>query len=246
MGPGHYGEDDVRAGAKALAGWIEPRPPFGSPQTGAFVPRRAYGGPVTFLGKTARFDAEAVVDRILQQSATAPFITAKVLEHFVVPKPAPAYVNRLATNFRNSKYDLKTLFRDVFTSDEFTAAQSYRALVKSPTEFMVSTAKALQAPQLAKLIVASGPGMGQMLFDPPDVGGWPNNDIWIDSNNVIARVNFVTSALKQVQAPPAVSDAQKLHLDGVLSPATADLLRQAGDDSARWFLLLASPEFQLK
>jgi uncharacterized protein (DUF1800 family) len=246
MGAGNFSEDDVRAGAKALAGWTEPRPPYDGPVPGVFNPRRAYNGPVTLLGKTARFDAESVIDRILAQDATAPFIAGKVLAHFMTPKPDAGYVKRLADGFRKSKYDLKTLFRDLFKSQEFGAASSYRALVKAPTEFMISAAKALQAPQLARPIVASGPGMGQMLFDPPDVGGWPNNDIWIDSNNVIARVNFVTAALNQLKTPPPAHDAHQHQLDGVLSPATAQLLNQASDDTARWFLVLASPEFQLK
>jgi hypothetical protein len=37
-----------------------------------------------------------------------------------------------------------------------------------------------------------------------------------------------------------------VHLDGVLSPQTASLLNEAADDRARWFITLASPEFQLK
>jgi uncharacterized protein (DUF1800 family) len=246
MGAGNFGEDDVRAGAQALAGWTEPRPPYDGPVPGVFNPRRAYNGAVTLLGQTARFDTQSVIARILAQDATAPFIVGKVLANFVTPKPDAGYVKRLADGFRKSKYDLKTLFRDVFKSPEFSAASSYRALVKGPTEFMVGAAKALQTPQLARLIVASGAGMGQMLFDPPDVGGWPNNDVWIDSNNVIARVNFVTAALNQVKTPPPAHDAHQRQLEAVLSPATAQLLNQASDDTARWFLVLSSPEFQLK
>jgi uncharacterized protein (DUF1800 family) len=246
MGAGNFSEDDVRAAARALAGWTEPRPPYDRPATGVFNPRRAFNGAVTLLGKTGRLDTEAVIDRILAQDATAPFIVGKVLQDFVTPKPDAAYVTRLAGGFRKSGYDLKSLFSDIFKSPEFTAAASYRALVKSPTEFMVGAAKALQASQLARQIVASGGGMGQMLFDPPDVGGWPNNDVWIDSNNVIARVNFVTAAVNQVKSPPPAYDAHQRQLDGVLSPATAQLLSQARDDAARWFLVLASPEFQLK
>jgi uncharacterized protein (DUF1800 family) len=89
--------------------------------------------------------------------------------------------------------------------------------------------------------------MGQSLFDPPDVGGWPNNESWISSNTVVERVNFVTAALGQVKtALPPASDAARTQLDGVLSPQTATLLNQATDDRARWFITLASPEFQLK
>ena len=74
---------------------------------------------------------------------TAALIAGKVAQHFVTARPATTYVNGLADTFRRSKYDMKTLMRAVLTSPEFTADQSYRSLVKSPTEFMVHTARAL-------------------------------------------------------------------------------------------------------
>ena len=89
--------------------------------------------------------------------------------------------------------------------------------------------------------------MGQSLFDPPDVNGWPSNEAWISSNTVVERVNFATAALGQVKGSlPSVSKAVHRHLDGVLSPQTSTLLNQTADDRARWFVVLASPEFQLK
>jgi uncharacterized protein (DUF1800 family) len=137
--------------------------------------------------------------------------------------------------------------RAVFTSPEFSSAQSYRTLVKSPTDFMVHAARALGATNLSKLIAGAGSGMGQSLFDPPDVGGWPNNESWISSNTVVERVNFVTAALGQIKTLlPSAKDAPRQQLDGVLSSQTASLLNQAADDRARWFITLASPEFQLK
>jgi uncharacterized protein (DUF1800 family) len=79
------------------------------------------------------------------------------------------------------------------------------------------------------------------------VNGWPTNDSWISSNTVVERVNFVTAAMNQVKRSlPSASNAPRTHLDGVLSPQTAKLLNQAADDRARWFITLASPEFQLK
>jgi uncharacterized protein (DUF1800 family) len=265
MGVGSYQEDDVRAAARALAGWTEPRPTsfttvtldaknnvtrrygvYDQPAIGVFMPNRAdKGGPVKFLGKTDRYDTQKLIDRILAQPATAVFIARKVVEHFVSARVDDAYVRRLGDKFRASKYDVKALMRAVFTSPEFTADQSYRALVKSPTEFMVHTLRALNAPQLSKLAVQSAANLGQVLFDPPDVGGWPNNDSWISSNTVIARVNFVSQALGQLRSLPPGAVAPR-HLDTVLSPQTAQLLNQATDDQSRWLLALASPEFQLK
>jgi uncharacterized protein (DUF1800 family) len=111
---------------------------------------------------------------------------------------------------------------------------------------MVSALKALKAPQLSKVVLDAAQNMGQTLFDPPDVGGWPNNDGWISSNTVIARVNFVTTALGRLRSLPAGKDVHQLHLDGVLSAGTAKLLSQATDDRTRWMVALMAPEFTLK
>jgi uncharacterized protein (DUF1800 family) len=268
MGAGNYTEQDVRESAKALAGWQQPPPDsiatvtvdkvkmvtrklpvFTNQRPGVFNQRRAYKGSVTFLGQTGPLDSQGVIDRILAHPATANFVASKVAEHFVTYQPLASYVARLADSFRRSRYDMKTLMRAVFTSPEFTADSSYRALLKSPTEFMVHGAHALGTASagVSKLIAAAGSGMGQSLFDPPDVSGWPNNAAWISSNTVVERVNFATLALAQVKGsvPPA-TDVARTHLDGVLSPQTTNLLKQAPDDRTRWFITLASPEFQLK
>ena len=264
MGPGNYSEDDVRQSAKALAGWQLPTPDsyatvtvangvtrrlpvYTTQKPGVFNARRAFKGSVTYLGKTGALDTQGVVDRILTQPATAQFIATKVVQHFVAAQPDAGYVKTLADAFRRNNYDMKTLMRAVFTSPEFSSAQSYRTLVKSPADFMVHAARALGATNLSKLIAGAGSGMGQSLFDPPDVSGWPNNESWISSNTVVERVNFVSSALGQMKtALPSATDAPRAQLDGVLSPQTASLLNQAADDRARWFITLASPEFQLK
>src|ERR1700687_5056148 len=266
MGAGNYSEEDVRSSPKALAGWQQPPPDstatvtvdkakmvtqklpiYSTQKPGIFNARRAYKGTVTFLGHTGPLDTQGVLDSILAQKATAPFIAAKVAQHFVTSQPSTLYVARLGDTFRRSKYDMKTLMRAVFTSPEFTADASYRALLKTPTEFMVHGARALGATNLSKLVVAGGSGMGQSLFDPPDVNGWPNNASWISSNTVVERVNFVTLALAQAKGSlPSSTDAARIHLDGVVGPQTAKLLNQAPDERTRWFVTLASPEFQLK
>jgi uncharacterized protein (DUF1800 family) len=264
MGAGNYTEDDVREGARALAGWQIPRPDsyaevavngnvtrrrpvFPSQRPGVFNSKRAYSGSVTFLGQHGALDTQGVINRILAQDATAPLIAGKLVRHFVTPRPSDGYVSRLAETFRRSRYDMKTLMRSIFRSPEFLDDTTYRSLVKSPIEFMIHAARALHAASAARLIATSGSGMGQTLFDPPDVNGWPNNEAWISTNTVVERVNFVTTALAQSdRALPPPTDAIHRHLDGVLSPQTADLFNHAADDRARWFITLASPEFQLK
>src|SRR5438477_8062243 len=133
MGAGNYSEEDVRQGALALTGWQLPRPDSTAPakgtgrllpvytsqKSGVLNPRRAYNGSVTYLGKTGALDTQGVIDRILAQASTAPFITTRVLQHFVTRQPSSSLVTPLGDAFRRSKYGLKTLMRSLFTRDEF-------------------------------------------------------------------------------------------------------------------------------
>jgi uncharacterized protein (DUF1800 family) len=268
MGVGTFTEDDVRAGAKALAGWREPmtqamvdalvaraqqqgRPAprnlvADTTKSGVFEQSRAFRGNVTYLGVTKQWDTNAVLDRIMQQDSVAPYIARKVLREFVMQDPPDPYVDRIAAGWKRSGYDVKTLMRDVFASPEFTQPAAYRSLVKSPTEVMVHIARALEAPQLARTIAQSGAGMGQALYDPPEVGGWPSNASWVSSNNVLTRVNFVVTTVNAMQKLPPFGSAHQTHVDGIVSERTAELLNSATDDQTRWLILLASPEFQLK
>lgn len=269
MGPEAFTEDDVRVGATALSGWREPLtqamidanlkraemrgqtprniPKADTVKTGIFEAQRGYrGAPLSFLGESKVWNTDAVLDKILQQDATAPFIVRRLLVAFATPTPSDAYVARLAAGYRKSRYDTKSLVRDIVVSPEFTAADTYRALIKSPTELMIHTAKALGDKTLTRLIAGQGQGMGQTLFDPPSVGGWPENESWVSSNTMLARANFVTSAVQAVKKLPTAGNAHNTQIDGVMSAQTLRLLNQAADDRRRWSILLASPEFQLK
>ena len=246
LGVGNYTEDDVKAGAKALAGWRLPMRAEPTALSGIFDPRRAFAGSVTFLGKTAMFDTAGVVDQILAQDAAALHITRELARFFVSPGVTDAYVARLADGFRRSQYDVRSLMRAIFTSPEFNAPETYRALIKSPTEFMISSAKALGATNLSRTITGYGSLLGQNLFDPPSVSGWGDNASWISSNTMLQRANFASAVLGQLRAVPSAAKAHERHLDSVLGAGTVQELNNARDDRSRWFAVLVSPEFQLK
>jgi len=269
MGPDAFTEDDVKAAAKALAGWREPMtqaiidanvkrqtergqapkvlPKPDPVKTGVFEKARAYSGPAfAYLGETKVWNTDLVIDKILAQDPTSQFIVRKILTHFVTPSPTDETILRLAASYRKTRYDMKSLLRDVFTSPEFTAASAYRSLIKTPTEFMVNTVKALGDRTLSRFVMQAGPGMGQALFDPPSVGGWPENESWVSSNTMLARANFVTTAMQGLKKIPSAGTAHQTHLDGVLSAQTLKLLNEAADDKRRWAVVFASPEFQLK
>jgi uncharacterized protein (DUF1800 family) len=81
------------------------------------------------------------------------------------------------------------------SSNVFYSERSYRALVKSPVEFVVGTYKTLGVSAMDESVLPALQQMGQRLFFPPSVAGWPGGRNWLTSGTMIARQNFLTRLL---------------------------------------------------
>ena len=81
MGRGNYTEQDIKEAARAFTGWS-------SDVAGDYVfrERQHDNGTKTFLGRTGRFGGEDIIDMLLEQKATADFITRKIYRYFVKAK----------------------------------------------------------------------------------------------------------------------------------------------------------------
>jgi uncharacterized protein (DUF1800 family) len=118
--------------------------------------------------------------------------------------------------------------------------------MRSPTDYMVAAMRVLNRPALAATAVRSAAGMDQVLYDPPNVAGWPTNSGWISSSSLLSRINFATAATSRAATLPDVTVAVRTQLDSVVSKDTAAALSAAKTPADRWFAVLASPEFHLK
>jgi uncharacterized protein (DUF1800 family) len=188
LGEGHYSEQDVKEAARAFTGWSLDR------ETGQFVFRRFIhdDGVKTVLGRTGNFDGDQVLDILLQEPATAEFITRKLWREFVSPDPDETAIRRIAQRFRDSRYDIKVALHDLFTSDAFYASENRGVLVKSPIELVVGTLRQfdMKPGEVTPFAVAAA-GMGQNLFAPPNVKGWPGQETWINASTLLARKQFL-------------------------------------------------------
>jgi uncharacterized protein (DUF1800 family) len=186
MGRGNYTEADVREGARAYTGW-------GFNLRGEFVfrPFAHDEGKKTFLGQTGNFDGDDVIDIILQQKATAHFITQKIYKYFVNENVDDEKVARLADNFYQHNYDIKKLMTDIFTSDWFYEEKNIGTRIKSPVELIAGIRRLipmeLDRPELQILFQKI---LGQVLFYPPNVAGWPGGKNWIDSSALMFRLRL--------------------------------------------------------
>ena len=228
---------------KQLAGLVT----SGSRFSGVLEPGLHYDQPVTFLGKTATFEPTDVIDQILAQPAVAPFIATKALTYFAVPQPSSSLVNSVASDFRSSNYDIKTLMRSIFRSDDFKAASNYRSLVRSPVDYVVAVMRVLGRPDLAKAAFTACAAMDQTLYDMPTVAGWPVNGAWLSSGPLLARVNAAAQTVETVSTlPDPHTTGIQNQLDGVAGPDLAAVYNASHSDQDRWYAIFASPEFQLK
>lgn len=189
LGHGNYTEQDIRESARAFTGWTLDR------RTGQFFenPRLHDSGTKRFLGQTGNFDGNDIVDIIFRQPAAAKFLASNLLNFFVYNDPEPALVDALAEVVRKNDFNLAPVLSKLFSSNLFFSERAYRALVKSPVEFVVGSYKLFGLPQVEANAQRALLAMGQVLFYPPNVAGWPGGETWLTSQMMIARENFATA-----------------------------------------------------
>lgn len=191
LGEGHYTEQDILEAARALTGLTLDRRE-GKP---VFDPRRHDDGSKTVLGKSGNLGVQDVLDAILAQPQAARFIAFKLWRFFASESTAPdsPLITKLAAIFRDSRYELKPMLRAMFLCEEFYAPDVMHTQIKSPAQWLISTARALNAPLPPPGVAGPMLGrLGQNLFEPPNVKGWDGGPAWISTNTLFNRYNQAT------------------------------------------------------
>jgi uncharacterized protein (DUF1800 family) len=196
LGLGNYSEEDVRQSARSFTGWTVDR------KTGEFFdnPRTHDDGTKTFLSRTGTFTGADIVDIIYQQRACERFWASTLLNAFVYNNPEPELIDSYANVISRNRFELAPSLSVLLQSNVFFSDRTYRALVKSPVEYVVGAHKSLGVSQIADGTPAALRAMGQVLFYPPNVAGWPGGANWLTTQMLLARENYV---LKLVNGPAA-------------------------------------------
>lgn len=193
LGEGHYSEQDIKEAARAFTGWSLDR------QDGGFLwrPMLHDEGEKQILGRKGAFDGDQVLDILLSQPRAAEYVTSKLWREFVSPEPDAAEVRRIAADFRSSGYESIAALRSLLLNKHFWAQENRGALVKSPVDLLVGTMRTLEVQLGDTQIVVHGlRQLGQDLFSPPNVKGWPGGEAWINSNTLLIRKQFLERLLR--------------------------------------------------
>lgn len=186
MGRGNYTENDIKEAARAFTGW-------GFNIQGEFEFRKFQHDTdsKTILGKTGDFDGDDVLQILLEQKQTAKYITKKIYKFFVNEKADDAKVEWLAGRFYENDYDVKKLLTDIFTSSWFYEDKNIGTQIKSPIQLMAGMRRLLPMElenEQSQLLFQRT--LGQILFFPPNVAGWPGGKTWIDSSSLMLRMRL--------------------------------------------------------
>jgi uncharacterized protein (DUF1800 family) len=191
LGVDNYTEQDVRESARAWTGWRVDR----RAAAASFDPALHDGGRKQFLGRRGNFNGDDIVDIIFAQPQCARFFASSLLNLFVYNDPEPQLIDGVAALLRTHDFELRPVVAAILQSNVFYSPRAYRALIKSPVEFVVGTYKTLGLSPVDVRALPALAQMGQRLFFPPSVAGWPGGQNWLTSGTMIARQNFLTRVL---------------------------------------------------
>ncbi|MBL0182250.1 MAG: DUF1800 domain-containing protein [Chitinophagaceae bacterium] len=204
MGRGNYTENDIKEAARSFTGW-------GFNPQGGFMFRKNQhdDGSKTVLGKTGNFEGDDIINLLIEQKQTAKFIVKKIYKYFVNETVDEAKAAWLSDRFYQNGYDIKKLMEDIFTASWFYDEKNIGTRIKSPVELLAGIRRLLPM-QLendqSQLLFERA--LGQVLFFPPNVAGWPGGKNWIDSSSLMLRLRIpqILAANEMLDIRPKTDD----------------------------------------
>jgi uncharacterized protein (DUF1800 family) len=209
LGVNHYTQDDVAAAALALTGYSTNQ----SNGNVTFNPKEHFSVPLGLLGATGVFNAESFAKLAVSKPENVQFITDRLWFRFVSGSTTPPA--SLSASFASR--DISSLVHALVHSTAWTDPAN--ALVKSPVEWFVGACRALRVrpssmdPGDTSYLLGQ---MGQVPFDPPNVGGWTYGTAWMSgvayqyrfqlAQNIVAKGDFAPLNVQPVDMIQACAD----------------------------------------
>jgi uncharacterized protein (DUF1800 family) len=191
LGIGNYSEDDVKDAARSLTGWTV--------EDGEFrdVSARHDGGEKTVIGKKGAWKGQDLLGILLERPATARRLAVRLSEQFfgegVLDKTG---LDALAEQLRRDDLNVGKVVEMILRSRLFFAENNLARRVLAPAEYVISAVRALEMLEPPPSTVALADWitlLGQDLFYPPNVFGWPGGRRWINTRSIVSRANCVAA-----------------------------------------------------
>jgi uncharacterized protein (DUF1800 family) len=232
VGVGHYTEADVYAAARVFTGWNlrrsegYRRDDMNAYQEFVYNDDEHDTGVKTFSfpissngsrtiaersGSAGMQDGVDLITALAVHPETARRLARKFWNFFIseIHSPDPAFVESTANVYLQNRTEIRPVVRHVLTSTWFNNPSMRYARYSWPLEFAARAIKEVgwQGFSLDK-IRSPLANMGMLLFEPPNVGGWPLGAGWFSTGTMLARSNFAAT----------LAASQKNHIAVALEP----------------------------
>jgi len=187
LGEGHYSEADIKEAARAFTGYRTDR------DSGKFRLSPVFhdAGQKAFMGESAAFDGDGIVDVILENRQCGRFLGRRIWEFFAGIEPTPQFEKLLGDTFKQGDYEVRPFLKRIFLSKLFYSPRLVSAQIKSPVQWLVQACRSLEvAPPPPRIAGTWLENLGQQLFAPPNVRGWEGGRSWMSASTITARANY--------------------------------------------------------
>jgi uncharacterized protein (DUF1800 family) len=182
LGIGNYTEQDIKNGAKGLAG-------LGIGEESAiYRPKLEDNEEFIYLGKKGSFKIDEMIDIIFEQPNIPYLVTRKILKWFIYDNPKEELVRYYGDYFKKKNFEIKPLLTKIFT-EEFKKDNA-GSKIKNPLEYILQLMNELNVENPnEKLITNFLKSQGMDLFNQPNVKGWDGGSAWLTSQVFLQRNN---------------------------------------------------------
>ena len=221
---GGYTQNDVAELSRVLTGWtVTGKGVF------TFNPTLHDTGTKVVLGKTiagqsgaaGQQEGEQMLDILVNHPSCAKFIATKMLKWMVTPSPTDAQVSAIASVYKATGGDIKSMLRAMLNSQWITQAPMK---FKRPFHFTVSALRSLNPAVTSTSVINSqlvALGHQSFTWDTPD--GYPDRiEYW--AGNIVPRWSF-GSTLSALKSATTINVDATPYLGGSVDGAI-DLLDQ--------------------
>lgn len=192
-----YTQADIVEMARALTGWranqYECTDPF-------FDPAQHDNGQKTVFGQTANLNFNTAHNLVFSARAdqTAGHISEKLYKFFVYETPDKQVVEGLAQTFKTAGWELMPVLKQMLKSEHFFDEAQMTSRIKSPLETYLCLWKMAGATAAEiednwwDAVSYWSYQVGQEIFNPVNVAGWPGHRKWINENTMTARWDYAS------------------------------------------------------
>lgn len=196
-----YTQDDIVNVARALTGYVQN---YYNCEPPVFAPQYHDNGQKTIFGQTGNWNYDDVHELIftLRSEQVSHYICGKIYKHFVHDDIDEGIVAQMATTFKDNNWELAPVFIQLFKSEHFFEDRFINAKVKSPYESFNTMLRVggmvLNEDYdtgMLEDVAYWTEQLGQRIFSPVDVAGWPGQRNWMNENTLTLRWSFMQDFL---------------------------------------------------